>query len=326
LWQRSIEERSDRGHVDLERLLEGNISLQMFTTVTKSPRGQNYEENSSEAFDNISTLALIQRWPAATRESLAARALYQAERIHQAASKSPHLQVVLNQRDLEAVLAKREAGTPIVGALIGTEGSHALDAKIDNVDRLYDAGFRMMSLQHFFDNALGGSLHGESNQGLTPFGQQAVDRMLSLGIMIDVAHSSEAVVQDLLADHSIPLIVSHTGFQGHCDSPRNISDDTMELITDAGGLIGVGFWDGATCGNDVDSIVGAIRYGIDRFGLDHIALGSDWDGAISAPFDAANIGQLTQGLLDAQFSEPEIRAVMGDNMVRFLKTHLPPSD
>ena len=326
LWQRPIEKRSDRGHVDLERLLEGNISLQMFTTVTKSPRGQNYEENSSEAFDNISTLALIQRWPAATRESLAARALYQAERIHQAAANSPQLQVVLNQRDLEAVLAKREAGTPIVGALIGTEGSHALDAKIDNVDRLYDAGFRMMSLHHFFDNALGGSLHGESNQGLTPFGQQAVDRMLSLGIMIDVAHSSEAVVQDLLADHSIPLIVSHTGFQGHCDSPRNISDDTMELITDAGGLIGVGFWDGATCGNDVDSIVGAIRYGIDRFGLDHIALGSDWDGAISAPFDAANIGQLTQGLHDAQFSEPEIRAVMGDNMVRFLKTHLPPSD
>ena len=326
LWQRPIEKRSDRGHVDLERLLEGNISLQMFTTVTKSPRGQNYEENSCEAFDNISTLALIQRWPAATRESLAARALYQAERIHQAAANSSQLRVVLNQRDLEAVLAKREAGTPIVGALIGTEGSHALDAKIDNVDRLYDAGFRMMSLQHFFDNALGGSLHGESNQGLTPFGQQAVDRMLSLGIMIDVAHSSEAVVQDLLADHSIPLIVSHTGFQGHCDSPRNISDDTMELITDAGGLIGVGFGDGATCGNDVDSIVGAIRYGIDRFGLDHIALGSDWDGAISAPFDAANIGQLTQGLHDAQFSEPEIRAVMGDNMVRFLKTHLPPSD
>ena len=177
--------------------------------------------------------------------------------------------------------------------------------------------------EHFFDNALGGSLHGESNQGLTSFGQQAVDRMLSLGIMIDVAHSSEAVVQDLLADHSVPLIVSHTGFQGHCDSPRNISDDTMELITDAGGLIGVGFWDGATCGNDVNSIVGAIRYGIDRFGLEHIALGSDWDGAISAPFDAANIAQLTQGLLDAEFSEAEIRAVMGGNMVRFLKNHLP---
>ena len=310
----------------LERLLEGNISLQMFTTVTKSPRGQNYEENSSEAFDNISTLALIQRWPAATRESLAARALYQAERIHQAAANSPQLQVVLNQRDLETVLAKREAGTPIVGALIGTEGSHALDAKIDNVDRLYDAGFRMMSLQHFFDNALGGSLHGESNQGLTFFGEQAVDRMIALGIMIDVAHSSEAVVQDLLAKHPVPLIVSHTGFQGHCASPRNISDDTMELITNAGGLIGVGFWDGATCGSDVDSIVGAIRYGIDRFGLEHIALGSDWDGAISAPFDAANIAQLTQGLLDAEFSEAEIRAVMGDNMVRFLKTHLPPSD
>jgi microsomal dipeptidase-like Zn-dependent dipeptidase len=97
----------------------------------------------------------------------------------------------------------------------------------------------------------------------------------------------------------------------------------MELITTAGGLIGVGFWDGAICGDDVDSIVGAIRYGIDRFGLEHIALGSDWDGAISAPFDAANIALLTQGLLDAEFSEAEIRAVMGGNMVRFLKNHLP---
>jgi len=323
LWQRPIEERSNRGHVDLERLLEGNITLQMFTTVTKSPKGQNYEENSSEAFDNISLLALIQRWPAATRESLAERALYQADRINQAAADSPHLQVVLNQGDLEDVLARRGAGEPIVGALIGTEGSHALDVNIENVDRLYAAGFRMMSLQHFFDNALGGSLHGESNQGLTSFGEQAVDRMIALGIMIDVAHSSEAVVQDLLARHPVPLIVSHTGFQGHCASPRNISDDTMELITNAGGLIGVGFWDGATCGSDVDSIVGAIRYGIDRFGLEHIALGSDWDGAISAPFDAANIAQLTQGLLDAEFSEAEIRAVMGGNMVRFLKTHLP---
>jgi microsomal dipeptidase-like Zn-dependent dipeptidase len=323
LWQRPIESRSNRGHVDLERLLEGNITLQMFTTVTKSPRGQNYEENSSEAFDNISLLALIQRWPAATRESLAERALYQADRINQAAADSPHLQVVLNQGDLEDVLARRGAGEPIVGALIGTEGSHALDVNIENVDRLYAAGFRMMSLQHFFDNALGGSLHGESNQGLTSFGEQAVDRMIALGIMIDVAHSSEAVVQDLLARHPVPLIVSHTGFQGHCASPRNISDDTMELITNAGGLIGVGFWDGATCGSDVDSIVGAIRYGIDRFGLEHIALGSDWDGAISAPFDAANIAQLTQGLLDAEFSEAEIRAVMGGNMVRFLKTHLP---
>jgi len=323
LWQRPIESRSNRGHVDLERLLEGNITLQMFTTVTKSPRGQNYEENSSEAFDNISLLALIQRWPAATRESLAERALYQADRITQAAADSPHLQVVLNQDDLENVLARRTAGEPIVGALIGTEGSHALDVDVDNVDRLYAAGFRMMSLQHFFDNALGGSLHGESNQGLTSFGEQAVDRMIAFGIMIDVAHSSEAVVQDLLARHPVPRIVSHTGFQGHCASPRNISDATMELITTAGGLIGVGFWDGAICGDDVDSIVGAIRYGIDRFGLEHIALGSDWDGAISAPFDAANIAQLTQGLLDAEFSEAEIRAVMGGNMVRFLKNHLP---
>ena len=80
----------------------------------------------------------------------------------------------------------------------------------------------MMSLQHFFDNKLGGSLHGESAEGLTDFGENAVDLMQKQGIMIDVAHSSSQVVKDVLQRSHIPLIVSHTGFYGHCQSERNI--------------------------------------------------------------------------------------------------------
>ena len=73
-----------------------------------------------------------------------------------------------------------------------------MDGDLDNIKRLHDAGFRMMSLQHFFDNKLGGSLHGESNAGLTEFGREAVRQMDSMGIMIDVAHSSPQVVDDVL--------------------------------------------------------------------------------------------------------------------------------
>jgi len=324
LWGKDLLGQNGHGHVDVPKLLEGGAALQMFTTVTKSPRGQNYDRNASDAPDNITLLALAQRWPAATQTSLFARAMLQAERVHAAAQQHPLLTLIRSQSDLNELVAQRQAGNRVIGALLGTEGSHALDGDLGNIDRLYAAGFRMMSLQHFFDNRLGGSLHGESQSGLTSFGRDAVTKMRQLNIMIDVAHSSEATVRDTLATtNGAALIVSHTGFQGHCPSPRNISDETMEMITAAGGLIGVGFWADVTCGEDIHAITGAIRYGIDRFGLEHIALGSDWDGSVTTPIDAAQLPHLTQALLDANFTEVEIRAVMGGNLLRFLSEHLP---
>ena len=97
----------------------------------------------------------------------------------------------------------------------------------------------------------------------------------------------------------------------------------MRLVAERGGIIGVGFWDAAVCEESIDAIVGALRYGIDTFGLAHIALGSDWDGAITAPIDVANIARLTHGLVRAGFSKREIRAVMGENIVAFFQAHLP---
>ena len=325
LWGKDLLRRNTWGQVDLPRLIEGGATLQMFTTVTKSPRGQNYEQNATDAADNITLLAMAQRWPAETYDSLFARAMLQADRVTAAAAQHPQLTLITSQSELSQLLAQRRRGDAVVGALLGTEGSHALDGKLENIDRLYAAGFRMMGLQHFFDNRLGGSLHGESQSGLTPFGERAVHSMTEKGVMIDVAHSSEATVRDTLrvADGAA-LIVSHTGFNGHCASPRNISDETMALITEAGGLIGVGFWADVTCGEGINAIADAIRYGIDQFGIDHIALGSDWDGSVTTPIDASQLPHLTQALLDKGLSEAEVRAVMGGNMARFLAEHLPP--
>ena len=324
LWGKDLLKRNDWGQVDLPRLVEGGAALQMFTAVTKSPRGQNYEQNASDTADNITLLAMAQRWPAEAYDSLFARAMLQAGRVQAAAEHSPQLTLITTQAELRELLARRSRGDNIVGALLGTEGSHALDGKLENIGGLFGAGFRMMGLHHFFDNRLGGSLHGESQAGLTPFGEQAVRVMQDKGIMIDVAHSSEATVRDTLRiTGSDALIVSHTGFNGHCPSPRNISDETMALITEAGGLIGVGFWSDVTCGEGVDAIASAIRYGIDQFGVDHIALGSDWDGSVTTPIDASQLPHLTQALLDAGLTQNEVRAVMGGNMARFLAQHLP---
>ena len=178
--------------------------------------------------------------------------------------------------------------------------------------------------QDFFDNRLGGSLHGESQAGLTPFGEQVVRSMQKKGIMIDVAHSSKATVRDTLrVTEGDVLIVSHTGLDEHCPSPRNINDKTMALITGAGGLIGVGFWADVTCGEGIDAIASAIQYGVERFGIDQIALGSNWDGSVTTPIDPSQLPHLTQALLDAGLTQTEVCAVVGDKMARFLAQHLP---
>jgi len=326
LWNRDLLERGTRGHVDIPRMREANAALQMFTTVTKSPRGQNYQKNAADAADNITLITLLQAWPPATWGSLTSRALYQADKLHAMAEKAPDkFALILSAADLNTVLMRRARGEPIVGGLLGTEGSHALDGELANIQVLYDAGFRMMSLQHFFDNALGGSLHGESGAGLTSFGRQAVDKMLAMGIMIDVSHSAPQVVADVLARSGAPLIVSHTGFYGHCQSHRNISDELMLQIAEGGGLIGVGFWDAAVCDATPAGIVAAIRYGIDLVGEDHVALGSDYDGSVNAPFDISELSVLTHEMLEARFTETEIRKVMGENMVNFLRQNLPSS-
>lgn len=324
MWKRDLIDKHDYGHVDIPRLQQGNVALQMFTTVTKSPDGINYQANSSDASDNITKLALVSLWPINTWNSLAQRALFQANKALELADKYPQqVSLITSKLTLSQFILQREVNPRLLGMLLGTEGSHALDGELSNIQVLFDSGFRMMSLQHFFDNKLGGSLHGESGEGLTEFGREAVQQMQSLGIMLDVSHSSEQVVKDVLAISRQPLLISHTGFYGHCPSARNISDDLMQQIAANGGLIAVGYWDGAVCESNVNDIAKSIQYGIELVGSEHVALGSDFDGATSVPFDTSELVYLTQALLNLGVSEQHIKQVMGGNMLQYLQLHLP---
>ena len=325
LWNRDILDRGTRGHVDIPRLVEGGVAIQVFSTVTKAPKNLNYEQNTGDS-DQITGAVILQRWPKRTWSSLYERARYQAQRLQQAVDRSGGKLLFLRTRaDLESVLSARRDGTTVTGGLMATEGSHALDGSLDNIQNLYDEGFRMMGLHHFFDNKLGGSLHGVSKAGLTEFGRDAVREMNRLGIMIDVAHSSEAVVDDTLALSSTPLVVSHSGVRGACEQPRNISDDLMRRIAAAGGLIGIGYWEGAVCDATPAGVARSIAYAVRLVGDEHVALGSDYDGATSVYFDTSELSALTQALLDEGLSHATIRAVMGANQLRFFRQYLPSS-
>jgi microsomal dipeptidase-like Zn-dependent dipeptidase len=181
----------------------------------------------------------------------------------------------------------------------------------------------MMGLTHLYDNAVGGSSTGLNKGGLTDFGRQVVRRLDERGLLIDLAHASEAVIDDVLALTDRPVVVSHTGVQGTCDTPRNLSDEHLRTIAAQGGLIGVGTWPTVVCDTNPAAIARAMRYVADLVGVGHVALGTDFDGTVKPPFDATGLPQLTEALLDIGFSAVEIQQIMGGNAVRFLRDALP---
>ncbi|MCP5072036.1 MAG: amidohydrolase family protein [Rhodobacteraceae bacterium] len=323
LWKRNLLKRGTRGQVDIPRLQEGNVAIQMFTAVTKSPAGQNYDANSADATDNITLLAMGQLWPVRTWDSLFERALYQADKLHRFQAKAPNdLKIIRSRADLQALLDRRAKGENIVGGLLGIEGSHPLEGRLENLDVLVDAGYRMIALQHFFDNALGGSLHGEGNLGLTDFGRQVVREVAARKLVLDVAHSSPQVARDVLEITDIPFIVSHTGIHSHCKAKRNYPDDLMRAIARSGGVIAIGYWADVTCDDSPAGVAATIKAAIDLVGEDHVSLGSDFDGSVTTGFDTSELPALTHELLAAGLSEAQIRKVMGENMLRVLRDRL----
>ncbi|PTE14346.1 dipeptidase [Pseudogemmobacter blasticus] len=327
LWDRDLRQRSDRGHVDLPRLRDGNVALQVFTTVTKSPKGQNYEHNSAEAGDNITLLFIAQARPLRSWFDLSERALVQAEALTATAEAAPEeLRVILTKGDLARLLADRAAGATVVGGLLGAEGAHALAGRIENLDRMRAAGFRLIGLTHFFDNELGGSLHGEAGAegaGLTPFGHEVVDYLIAHQMVIDLAHASPAMAREVLALPDARPIVSHTGIRSHCESPRNFADDILQGVAASGGLVGIGYWEEVTCGKTVDAIADSIAAAAALLGEDHVSLGSDFDGAVTTPLDSGQLASLTDALLRKGMTEATIAKIMGGNMMRYLAETLP---
>jgi membrane dipeptidase len=323
LWGRDLLERSSYGQVDIPRLADGNVAVEVFSVPTKSPRGLNIESNDDKS-DNIFWLAIVERWPPATWSSLTERALYQARRLHQFASGSRGGFVVIESAaDLSRYLERRRANGRITAGLLSLEGAHALDGKLENLDVLYRAGYRMMSPSHFFDNEIGGSSAGLDKSGLTAMGREWVRQMEARRMIVDLAHASAKTVEEVLSIATRPLLVSHTGVKGTCNNNRNLTDDQIRAVAAKGGLIGIGYWGTATCGTDAHAIVKAMRYVSDRVGVEHVALGSDFDGAVTTPFDTTGVVEITDAMLEAGYSEQEIRMMMGDNVVRFLAANLP---
>lgn len=256
--------------------------------------------------------------------SLKERALYQSRRLHEFAAKSGgKLTLIKTKLDLENYLTRREKDQAITAGFLGLEGAQVLEGNAENVNAMFEAGYRMMAPTHFFDTEIGGSAHGIAKGGLTATGKEVIRRMEEKKMFVDLAHASAKTIDDVLALATRPIFVSHTGVKGTCDNNRNLSDGQLRGIAKTGGVIGIGFWETAICGQDATAIAKAIRYTANIAGIDHVGLGSDNDGAVIAPFDISGVTLITEALLQEGFSEDEIRKIMGGNVLRVLRENLP---
>ncbi|UYY78863.1 dipeptidase [Sphingomonas sp. R1] len=324
LWRRSLLDHASRGQVDLPRLEAGNVALQVFSSVTKTPRHQNYDANGADS-DNITLLAIAQAQPPRTWGSLLQRSLWHAEKLeHAAAGSEGRLRVIRTPADLDRLLADRAAGRKVVGGMLSIEGLQDLEGDPTNLDRLYAAGFRMAGFAHFFDSEAAGSMHGLAKGGLTPLGRQVLRRMEALGMVVDVAHASHRAVADILAMARRPVVSSHGGVQATCQVNRNLTDDEIRGIARTGGVVGIGYWEAAVCSTSPTAVAAAIAHVRDLIGIDHVGLGSDFDGAVTTGFDAGQLAVVTQALVNRGFSDADIAKVMGGNVLRVLRAGLMP--
>ncbi|MDQ7048131.1 MAG: membrane dipeptidase [Enterobacterales bacterium] len=323
LWSRDINKEHDFGHEDIPRMLKAKVSLQAFTMVNKVPYGLNFDKNTADS-DQLTIPFILQGRPIKSWFDLTERVVVQSAELEQFARLSNgKLRVIKFKQDFEQYLVDRKNNKNITAGFLGIEGAQALKGDMKNLDIVYAAGVRMIGLTHFYDNAVGGSAHGVNKGGITEFGKKLVLEMEKRKIFVDLSHASEQLVDDVLSFAKRPILISHTGVKATCDNIRNLSDKHLKQIAATGGLVGIAMFKQAICGTKPMDIAKAIKYTVDLIGANHVALGSDFDGAIASVFDVTGLPQIVDALLKLSVSEQDIALIMGENVKRVLLESLP---
>lgn len=317
LWKRNLNKKHNYGHVDIPKLIEGHVSLQAFTIVSKVPFGINFQANETNS-DMLKLHSFAVGRGPSTWFNVTDRAIAQCNELKKYEKKSNgQFRILYSAEDMKKYLSDKKQNPQITAGFLGLEGLHSLSGDINNMEILYQKGVRMMAPVHFQDNELGGSAHGETHAGLNDFGKQVLAKIAEKNIILDVAHSSPAMLDDIIRLYPKPFITSHTGVNGTCPSPRNLSDQHLKAIAQSGGLIGIALFEGAVCGADATATAKAMKYTVDLVGAEHVALGSDYDGAVTAPFDITGLNLLVEAMLKEGLTAEQIRLIMGENVKRF---------
>lgn len=306
MWNRDLTVRSEEGHVDFPRLIETGFALQCFPVVT---RGFPF-------IGGFPVFGAVRGWPLAALKSEWTRACFQLDRMDALCAREPRVRKVQHLGDLDAALATHQ-----LAAVLGVEGAHAIEGRVERVSELRSRGVQFMGLTHLSNNPLGGSsfpLMG--NRPLSSLGQAVLDAMAEVRMAVDVAHASERTLEDVLAHPTAQPFCSHTGVRAEGGGWRNLSDSALRRIADRGGVVGIIFGTVYLGGDRVSDLVRHIEHALRTIGEDAVALGSDFDGMVPLPKgmrDTRDVGQIAHALQARGHPARVVEKVMGENLIRF---------
>ena len=218
--------------------------------------------------------------------------------------------------------------------IIHIEGIEAIDTKLNALEVFYQAGLRSLGITWSRDNAFG---HGvpfafpsspDTGPGLTDAGKELVRVCQQIGVMVDLSHLNEKGFWDVASISENPLVATHSGVHELCPVSRNLTDKQLDAIRDSDGIVGVNYHVGflradgqVNSDTSLDTIVQHLDYMVDRMGIDHVALGSDFDGATMPDElgDVAGLPKLIAALEGAGYDEAALRKIAHENWLRVLR-------
>jgi membrane dipeptidase len=310
------------GHVDLPRMRAGGMRGGIFAVFTPSARERKRPVPRDDGVVEFELAPPVRHARAAAYATAAAGRLFALER-------GGHLRVARAVADLDA--AREDVGPPV--AVLHHEGAEAIDPGFEALETWYEAGLRSLGPVWSRPNQFA---HGvpfvfpsspDTGPGLTNAGHALVRRCAELGILVDLSHLNEAGFWDVARLDAGPLVASHAGAHALCPASRNLTDRQLDAIGASGGLVGIVFASlflrpdfADIADTPIELIAEHARYVADRIGVEHVALGSDFDGATipAALGDAAGIPRLLESFSEAGFTAEEMGAIAWGNWRRVL--------
>ncbi|MCX8010281.1 MAG: dipeptidase, partial [Ignavibacteria bacterium] len=235
-------------------------------------------------------------------------------------------QLTMGQAKNSGDIAQLTSQNKFAGILC-VEGGHSIENSIDKLKTFYQLGARYMTITWNNSTSWATSAADAQSQtkGLSDFGKQVIKSMDSLGMIIDVSHVGIKTIQDILATTKNPIIASHSGVRALRNHYRNLTDDQIRSIAQGGGVIGVVFYPSFLSSRTpvtIDTVIKHIDYIRNLVGIDHIAIGSDFDGIETTPVgleDVSKLPNLTMALLRKGYSISDVMKILGGNYLRVFK-------
>ena len=322
---RSFFERTAEGHIDLPRMREGGFAGGFFAVFVPS-------NSSADGFpgagpDSAATAPLPASLDLTYALEITIKGMASLFRLE--AESEGQIKVIRTAAELTVAL-----GREVIAAVLHFEGAEAIDPHLDALEVFYQAGLRSLGLAWSRPNAFAQGVpfkfpgSPDTGPGLSGSGRQLVKACNRLGILIDMAHITDQGFWDNAGISQTPLVVTHAGAHALCPSTRNLTDKQLDAIKESDGIVGVNFHVGflrqdgrLEPDTPLSEIVRHIDYIAQRIGIEHVAFGSDFDGAIM-PLDLGDVTgmpKLLQALRDHGYDEAALRKITHENWVRVLR-------